>query len=225
VTDEWEHFKAYDKFRKVSEKALRETNAAHAPWTVIEGADSNYRYLTAGRTLLDAIKKRLAGERPAVSRAAALPKLAIDRRTVFSGLDYETRLTRGVYRRELEKYQGRINLLLRHKKFRRKLLIVVFEGIDAAGKGGSIRRVTGALDARQYRVIPIAAPTEEERAQPYLGRFWRSLPRRGRPFLTVPGTAACWSSGSKNSVRKRTGCAPIKKSTNSRSRSPKPAAS
>ncbi len=50
----------------------------------------------------------------------------------------------------------------------------------AAGKGGCIRRVTGALDARWYQVIPIAAPTEEERAQPYLWRFWRHLPRKGR---------------------------------------------
>lgn len=57
--------------------------------------------------------------------------------------------------------------------------VVVFEGFDAAGKGGAIRRITGALDARYYRVIPTAAPTEEERAQPYLWRFWRHIPRRG----------------------------------------------
>jgi polyphosphate kinase 2 (PPK2 family) len=56
---------------------------------------------------------------------------------------------------------------------------VVFEGQDAAGKGGTIRRITGALDARQYRVVPIAAPTEDERAQPYLWRFWRHVPRNG----------------------------------------------
>ncbi len=59
-------------------------------------------------------------------------------------------------------------------------MVTVFEGNDAAGKGGSIRRITGALDARHYQVIPIAAPTEEERAQPYLWRFWRHLPRKGR---------------------------------------------
>jgi polyphosphate kinase 2 (PPK2 family) len=56
----------------------------------------------------------------------------------------------------------------------------VFEGQDAAGKGGAIRRITWALDARTYRVIPIAAPTDEERAHHYLWRFWRHLPRRGR---------------------------------------------
>ena len=59
-------------------------------------------------------------------------------------------------------------------------MVAVFEGNDAAGKGGTIRRVTGALDARRYKTIAVAAPTEEERAQPYLWRFWRHIPRRGR---------------------------------------------
>jgi AMP-polyphosphate phosphotransferase len=56
----------------------------------------------------------------------------------------------------------------------------VFEGVDAAGKGGAIRRVTGALDARVYRLVPIGAPSDDERARPYLWRFWRQLPRRGK---------------------------------------------
>ena len=55
----------------------------------------------------------------------------------------------------------------------------MFEGADAAGKGSAIRRVTGALDARQYLLVPIGAPTDEERAHPYLWRFWRHVPRRG----------------------------------------------
>ena len=177
---DWEQFKLYDRIRKVSEDALRETSTAHAPWMVVEGIDANYRYLTVGRTLLDSLQKRLAGSKPAVSQPAALPESALDGRTVLSRLDYDARLSRKEYTDKLEKYQGELNLLTRHKKFRQKSVIVVFEGMDAAGKGGSIRRITGALDARQYQVIPVAAPTEEERAQPYLWRFWRSLPRRGR---------------------------------------------
>jgi polyphosphate:AMP phosphotransferase len=181
VTDtDWERFKMYERFRKVSENALRETSTGYAPWIVVEGTDPNYRYLTVGRTLLDALTKRLAGSKPAVSRPAALPEPALDGRNLLSSLDYETRLARKDYTRKLEKYQGELNLLTRHKKFRQKSIVVVFEGADAAGKGGSIRRITGALDARHYQVIPVAAPTEEERAQPYLWRFWRSLPRRGR---------------------------------------------
>ena len=66
---------------------------------------------------------------------------------------------------------------------RRQSLVTVFEGNDAAGKGGAIRRITAALDPRMYQVVQIAAPTEEERAQPYLWRFWRHIPPHGK--LTV----------------------------------------
>ena len=59
-------------------------------------------------------------------------------------------------------------------------MVLLFEGWDAAGKGGAIRRVVRALDARFYRVIAVAAPTEEERAHHYLWRFWRHVPRAGR---------------------------------------------
>jgi len=177
---DWERFKLYERFRTVSESALRQTSTAHAPWTIIEGVDPNYRYLTAGRTLLDALRERLAGGQPAVSRPAAPPERAGNGRTLLSRVNYAASLARKEYRQKLEKYQGELNLLTRHKRFRRRSLILVFEGLDAAGKGGAIRRVTAALDARHYQVIPIAAPTEEERAQPYLWRFWRHLPRQGR---------------------------------------------
>ncbi len=67
---------------------------------------------------------------------------------------------------------------MRTKKVGNGSVILVFEGQDAAGKGSTIRRITGALDARQYHIVPIAAPSEEERAQPYLWRFWRHVPNR-----------------------------------------------
>jgi polyphosphate kinase 2 (PPK2 family) len=80
---------------------------------------------------------------------------------------------------ELERLQGRLALLSRRKRFERHAVVVAFEGMDAAGKGGAIRRVTAALDARQFRVVPISAPSPEELARPYLWRFWFHLPPRG----------------------------------------------
>ena len=79
----------------------------------------------------------------------------------------------------IAKYQRRLAKLSHDKRFGDHALVVVFEGADAAGKGGAIRRVSGALDARQYTIIPIAAPTDEERVHPYLWRFWRNLPAHG----------------------------------------------
>ena len=181
VTDtDWERFERYDRFRKVSELALRETSTGDAPWSIVEGSDANYRYLTVGTQLLEALQGRLAVRAPKARVAAAPVHPPLDAHNVLNALDYGRALTRKVYRKKLEAYQGRLNALTRARGFRDKSLIVVFEGQDAAGKGSSIRRITGALDARHYQVIPIAAPTQEERAQPYLWRFWRHVPLNGR---------------------------------------------
>ena len=75
------------------------------------------------------------------------------------------------------------NSLMRDTRFRETAIVAVFEGNDAAGKGGAIRRVTSALVARFYKTVSIAAPTDEERARPYLWRFWRHVPRHG--FITI----------------------------------------
>jgi polyphosphate kinase 2 (PPK2 family) len=99
---------------------------------------------------------------------------------ILKALDLTQKIEKKKFQEELEKYQGKLALLTRDAKFKDMTVITVFEGNDAAGKGGSIRRITSAVDARQYEVVPIAAPTEEERAQPYLWRFWRHIPRKGR---------------------------------------------
>ena len=181
VTDtDWVRFKKYDKFRKVSEYTLRETSTGEAPWTVVEGSDARYRGLTVGRLLLDGIRKRLDHPAEAAQPNVAPLQPPIDKLDLLDRLDLAQKLAKKTYESNLEKYQGKLNLLTRDPRFRKMSLIVVFEGSDAGGKGGAIRRITGALDARYYRVIPIAAPTEEERAQPYLWRFWRHIPRIGR---------------------------------------------
>jgi AMP-polyphosphate phosphotransferase len=181
TAQDWKDHKHYDRFREVTERALRDTSTAEAPWTVIEATDSRYRNLTVGRTLLDAMNKRLAaGKRPATVRAAPPPAVPLDSRDVIEELDLSRRLSEAEYEKRLGKLQARLHALAYSKGFRDRSCVMVFEGNDAAGKGGAVRRVTRALDARIYDVVPIAAPTEEERAQPYLWRFWRHLPRHGR---------------------------------------------
>ncbi len=178
---EWADFKLYDKFRKVSEFTLRQTSSATAPWIVIEGVDACYRNLTAGRTVLAAMRERL-DRKPARLREDRIAPLApaIDNRNIVKSLDLNLKLERSKYEKLLYDYRATLNLLSRHPRFRNRSVVLAFEGSDAAGKGGAIRRVAQALDARQYRIVPVAAPTEEERAQPYLWRFWRQVPRRGR---------------------------------------------
>ncbi len=182
VTDtDWDHYKKYDKFRKVSERMLRSTSSAESPWTIVEGTDPNYRYLTVGKALLHAIRQRLdAHEAPHHEEPIPPIMPSVDNLKILQTLEMSKKLNKKEYENELEKYQGKLNLLTRHPQFKKLSLVVAFEGNDAAGKGGSIRRIIQALDARQYRVIPVAAPTEEERAQPYMWRFWRNIPRKGR---------------------------------------------
>lgn len=178
---DWEHYKLYEKFLTVSESVIRHTSTAEAPWTIVEGYDAHYRSLTVGKVILDAIRKRLdeaANKKPEVSAPPPLP--SIDNLDILKTLDLTQKIDKKRYQAELEKYQGKLALLTRSPRFRNITVIAMFEGNDAAGKGGAIRRITGALDARYFNVIPVAAPTEEERAQPYLWRFWRHIPRRGR---------------------------------------------
>ncbi len=176
---DWRNHRHYDRFREVSERALRETSTAEAPWSVVEATDPRYRNLTVAGALLDAITKRLdEGKARTPIRAAPPPHPAIDSRNVIEELDLSRSLSDRQYDHRLPKLQGRLNALSTDKRFKDMACAIVFEGPDAGGKGGAIRRVTAALDARQYDVVPIAAPTEEERAQPYLWRFWRHIPRK-----------------------------------------------
>ncbi len=182
--DDWRHFKRYDEFVGVCEKALRETSTGEAPWHIIEGSNHEYRSLTAGRLLQDALKRRLKGPAPVIAGAAeSLPQPSIDKRDVLNTADYTRKIDRASYDKTLEKLQGDLNLLTRHKKMRERSIIMVFEGMDAAGKGSTIRRITRAIDARYYHVVPIAAPSDEERAQPYLWRFWRHVPPHGKAVI------------------------------------------
>ncbi len=184
VTPEsYDRLKTYDKLQEVAGHVLRVTNTAKAPWIIVEGTDDAYRSLTVGRIVLDAMRRRL--QQPLQQVPVAPPIVhPIDQKNVLSTLDLTQKLGKKDYENQLAKYQSRLAELVRDPRFTSKhSLVLVFEGSDAAGKGGSIRRVGAAMDARQYQIVPIAAPTEEERAQPYLWRFWRHLPRIGRATI------------------------------------------
>lgn len=178
------HLRMYDEFREISEHALRETSTAAAPWIIVEGYDANYRNLTVGRQILEALRKRLDHPDARPEAATAPPLISpVDNMHILSKLDLSKKIDQKAYAAKLEHYQGKLNSLTRDPRFNKISVVCVFEGSDAAGKGGSIRRITQAIDARIFSIIPIATPTEEERAQPYLWRFWRHVPRHGR--LTV----------------------------------------
>jgi polyphosphate:AMP phosphotransferase len=178
--DDWKLWKHYERFRAVAEYALQATNTAEAPWTLVEAANAHYRNLTVGKTLLEALKSRLSMP-PAPPTAATVPEALAPRpANVFTQLDMSSTLNESEYQDKLAKQQANLGLLTRKLFRQRRSMVLVFEGPDAAGKGGAIRRLTESMDARDYHVSSIAAPSEEEHARPYLWRFWLQLPRLGR---------------------------------------------
>lgn len=177
------YFKRYDDFRQVSEEMLRQTSMDFAPWTVVEAADNEYRNMTVAKSLLWALEDAAdrAEARAKVKRAKTPPAPPKPkRRNVLRTLKMERTISGKQYDKRLAAAQADLGQLTRNLTEAGRSLLVLFEGPDAAGKGGAIRRLTAAMSPYRYRVIGIAAPTDEERAHPYLWRFWRHLPRRGR---------------------------------------------
>ncbi len=177
------HLKQYDRFVSIAERTLRETSTGEAPWIIIEGTDPRYRGMTVGQHVLERIRERLA--KPADERVPQ-PHLrpiaaaeGTDPMSLLGSLDMSVELTKQSYRTQLKQQQERLARLARAALEKQVSTIILLEGWDAAGKGGLIRRMIPAMDARHYQIIPIAAPTDEERAHHYLWRFWRHIPRAG----------------------------------------------
>ena len=205
--DDWAHFKSYDRFREVSERALAATHEPWAAWHPVDATDRRYREVAVGRLLLSALTlatapsaegsrdarpargrsatkaaARRAASASASAAAAAAPALRAYKpgTSILDAVDLTQRLTVAEYEREMERLKERLARLAWAAREQRVASVFAFEGWDAAGKGSAIRRVTAAIDPRLYRVVGIAAPTDEERAQHYLWRFWRHVPRDGR---------------------------------------------
>lgn len=173
---DWLHWHLYDQFIDSAKALIDHTQTNAAPWHMIDGRDEHGRALHVATIIDNAIKQRLKKrpDTPKIQHAFPITQPHLD------NADLSATLSKKTYQTELRKYQRELHLLQRQANERNLSTLLVFEGWDAAGKGGAIRRISHALDARQYRVIPIAAPTDEEHAQHYLWRFWRHIPRAGR---------------------------------------------
>jgi len=175
--------KEYARFMSIAERIVRATDTGVAPWHIIEATDNNYRDIRTGELVCRALEEAIRGETgPAaqdVHDTVALGDTDVDDITVLDTVDLSQRLEKKEYRNRLAEMQGVLTELAWEAYRQQRACILVFEGWDAAGKGGAIRRVTQAVDARLRRTISVAAPTDEELAHHYLWRFWRYVPRAG----------------------------------------------
>jgi len=185
---EWDDVKSakgHAKLRRAAFELVEKTSTGVAPWSVVAAEDARYRDVAVAQLLLDALDR--ANDGPA-ARAPIPPKptepsLGLPRASAIRALDLGNRANPDAYSRQLRELQQRVSELTTSKAFERRGLVLAFEGNDAAGKGGAILRVRAALDPRRFRVRGVAAPTDEERARPYLWRFWRNVPRLGHAAI------------------------------------------
>jgi polyphosphate:AMP phosphotransferase len=171
----------YDTFLRAAERMIRHTDTGACPWWLIDAEDDQHRDLRAGEILRTLMEERL--RQPVAPVVTPLAAVRHQEATVLDKVDLTAALAEDAYKRELKRGRARLEQLAWRAYDARRSCVIVFEGWDAAGKGGAIQRLTTAIDARLYQVIPVAAPTDEERAHHYLWRFWRQLPRAG--YLTV----------------------------------------
>ena len=184
VTEEdWNNHEHYDDFIAAAEQLITRTNRAGAAWHIVEGTDENYRHLRVGEIIAGELARHLDVQEQEAANAHEpvrvanpdTPQVA----TVFDALDLTKSVPKPEYKKTLKTYQARLGELGRKALETGQSTVLVFEGPDASGKGGAIRRTVWSLDARSYRIYQFAAPTEEEAAHHYLWRFWRHLPRKG----------------------------------------------
>ncbi len=183
VTEEdWNRNKDFDRYLKMNEEMLEKTDTDYAPWVIIEAVDKDYAALKIVSTVMDRLEYELEHRRPEDGKTAQRQESKTRERFkngVLSGIDLSKSLTEEEYKTRLKKLQKRL-AELHSELYRLRIPVVIgFEGWDAGGKGGAIKRLTSNLDPRGYRVNPTAAPNDIEKVHHYLWRFWNSVPKAG----------------------------------------------
>ena len=175
--DKWQN-EHYKKCEKVFDRYLKDTNLPTSPWYIIDAGNKKWAELQVLETLVSNIDTALQNQKHSVSipqnvfPLVKMPKLSeVDLSDKF--------IDEKEYQQKLKVLQSRLGELHNRLYRKRVPVIITYEGWDAAGKGGNIKRVTGALDPRGYEVHPIASPEPHEKARHYLWRFWTRLPKDG----------------------------------------------
>ena len=176
--DDWRWHRRYDELITAAEEMIERTSTPNAPWHIIPAKELRSAvvsvYETFNATVDEMLKLRAAGTTApqTISPTARIPDL-------LARVNLSVRATEEQYDRDLPDLQERLREV-EHTLYRaRRPLIIVYEGWDAAGKGGNIKRLVRSMDPRGYEVVPVAAPNDLEKRHHYLWRFWISMPKFG----------------------------------------------
>lgn len=180
---DWRNFKLYDRFLGAMKEMLARTDTRVAPWRIVESHDRRFATVKIFQTVINALETRIAEieQNGATAANVSVDLTRVDSITtsILDQVDLSKTLSKDAYSKKLKRLQGEMRNLEHEVYVKRIPVIVVYEGWDAAGKGGNIRRLTQTMDPRGYSVIPIAAPNDIEKRHHYLWRFWKEMPKAG----------------------------------------------
>ncbi len=178
---DWDFHRHYDSYLPVIGRFIEETDQPHAPWVIVAAMDRNYTILKVFSAVIRTLEERLAGngaKKKGTHGILRTGKARVRRRSVPA-----VTLTEEEYETSLPACQEQVREI-QYRLYKRKIpLIIVYEGWDAAGKGGNIVRLVRRMNPRGYDVIPVSRPNDTENAHHYLWRFIRHFPRAGH--LTI----------------------------------------
>lgn len=179
-SEELEHNKHYNRYLNICQDMLVHTESSFAPWTVVEATDRRFAALKVMTRVAAVLEDALESVKNRVPSAPnALCDSSILDTSILGGLDLTKGLTREEYETRMKKVQKRLKNLHNQIYDKQIPVVLVFEGQDAAGKGGAIKRLTKKLDPRGYHVVPTSSPNAVEREYHYLWRFWTKMPKDG----------------------------------------------
>ncbi len=167
--------KRYDEYAQMVEDMLRETSMPYASWNLVPATDDRFRNVQVAERMVAVFEQALQQQKPSVSEPVQIPR----RVGILDSVDLSVNVSKEKYQKALPELQAELRRLQHIAYTKRKMVVMVFEGWDAAGKGGAIRRLIAQLDPRGYEVVPIAAPEGEEKRKHHLWRFWRALRKSG----------------------------------------------
>lgn len=183
--------KEYDAYKEMNDEMLQKTDTDYAPWHIIEATDKEFATVKIYSAVIAAMEQKIqeVKQKKEAKATAAKKKTVVAekpdtedsvlRTSSLNSVDLSLSYSKEEYKEKLDKLQNRIQEL--HGELYRKRIPVIlgFEGWDAGGKGGAIKRLTEKMDPRGYQVNPTAAPNDIERAHHYLWRFWNNVPKKG----------------------------------------------
>lgn len=173
----------YDEYYKVLDHFLEQTDRKKSRWHVIPADSRKVRRIAFLQAIVEDLEKAFEkrAKRKDLPEDAPIPKSRhkLVRMPKVESIRHDLVLDEETYKKELRREQEKLHRLQSELYLKGIPMMIAFEGWDAAGKGGAIKRVAAALDARSYRVVPSASPTPVEKEHPFLWRYWVNLPKSG----------------------------------------------